>query len=248
MDRRLDTLQKIEIAEGVEIDLRPAGPLVRGAAFLVDNLIKIGVWIVAALFIGLFGGFAGLFGGGDLGAGVVMGLSSLVLFALEWIYFVSFEASRLGATPGKRVFKLRVAQLSGAPITFHQAVVRNLLRAVDVLPFLGATGLVSMLVTRRFQRLGDLAAETVVIYGGKVDLVNRGEDIAMNDGELLRPMVALTREEQMAILVYAERAGDWSGPRREELAQCAGAILTGATGPDKVNQLSGMARWIRSNH
>ena len=231
----------------MEIDLRPAGVLIRAGAFILDSLIKIGVWIAISMAIGVLGAVAGVFGGEELGSGIIMGLSALVLFVLEWIYHIYFEASSNGATPGKRAFKIKVSQLSGAPITFNQAVVRNMLRGADLLPGIGAVGLVSMLSTRRFQRLGDLVAETVVVYSGEIDLLYR-EDSALEKGERLRPMVDLSREEQVAIVMFAERAKDWTTPRQEELAEHAGGIVSAVNSKQKVKDLFSVARWIRSHH
>ena len=164
-------------------------------------------------------------------------------FLLEFGYSIGFEVSPWSATPGKRILGLRVARTSGAPITFHQAVVRNMLRMIDLLPVGGITGLIACLSNERFQRLGDLAADTVVIHA---DASSSGED---NFGRLesiaaLRPGAALTREEQGAILQYAERFGEWPEQRAEELA---GHIrgLTKVEGAGGVTRIIGMARWIR---
>ena len=248
MIQRLDTLQKIEIAEGVEIDLRPAGLLIRGGAFLVDTLIKIGVYIVLSMVFGIVGGLFSAFDP-DVGIGIYLGLLTLGTFTLEWLYSIIFEFSRWGATPGKRAFKIKVTQLSGSPITLNQAVIRNLIRFVDILPSLGAVGAITMLSNKRFQRLGDLAAATVVVYDSKVDLLRQQQDsIEPNQHiEVIRPSVNLSTEEQRAILTFSERSEDWSQPRIEELANHTGELINSLNSRERVNQLFGIARWIRSN-
>ena len=85
-------------------------------------------------------------------------------FLLYWGYGCFFETLWNGRTPGKRALKLRVIKTGGYPIGFYDALLRNLLRVVDGLPVGYGIGLVSVLVTRRFQRLGDLAAGTLVIH------------------------------------------------------------------------------------
>lgn len=249
MLKRLDTLQKVEIAEGVEIDLRPAGVLVRGGAFILDFFVKGGFYLVLSMFFSPIEGILSSIWGDEIGQGVAIGLATIVVFGLEWIYSIAFEASRMGATPGKRAFKLKVAQLSGSPITVHQSVVRNMLRFIDLLPGMGAVGLVCMLSNRRFQRLGDLAAETVVIYSGEVDLLgySKAPPLQQQSKETLRPSVNLSREEQLAIVMYSERAKDWTQPRLEELANHAGNLIVSNNNQERVNQLHGIARWIRSN-
>lgn len=88
---------------------------------------------------------------------------TLVLFVLNWGYFTLFEAFNNGRTPGKRVAKIRVIQCSGRPIGFFESLARNLVRYIDQIPFFYAVGVISMFVTRQHQRLGDLAAGTLVV-------------------------------------------------------------------------------------
>ena len=88
----------------------------------------------------------------------------LVPFLLHWAYFTLFEALWDGRTPGKRVLRIRVIQQSGQSITFFQAMTRNLLRAIDFLPSFYAVGLFSVFITKTDQRLGDLAAGTLVVH------------------------------------------------------------------------------------
>ena len=124
---KLDTLQAVELAEGVEIRLRVAGPMLRAGAYALDLLIRTGVMIVMGIAMGLLG----IAIGERLGEGMLM----LAWFLMEWFYPVLFEAGKRGATPGKRALGLRVVQATGSPISFGQAVVRNFLRWVDGMPF-----------------------------------------------------------------------------------------------------------------
>jgi uncharacterized RDD family membrane protein YckC len=80
-------------------------------------------------------------------------------------YFIIFEWLWNGQTPGKRWLKLRVIREDGRPITFWEAAVRNLLRIIDVLPFFPfySVGIISVFVSTRDQRVGDLVAGTVVV-------------------------------------------------------------------------------------
>ena len=88
---------------------------------------------------------------------------TLVFFLLNWGYFTLFEAFWNGRTPGKKVAKIRVIQRSGRPIGFFESLARNLVRYVDQIPFFYAVGVITMFVTRQHQRLGDLAAGTLVV-------------------------------------------------------------------------------------
>ena len=86
-----------------------------------------------------------------------------IVFLVNWGYFTLFEAFWNGRTPGKRVARIRVIQRSGRPIGLFESMARNLVRYVDQLPFFYAVGVVAMFVTKDHQRLGDLAAGTLVV-------------------------------------------------------------------------------------
>lgn len=228
----LDTLQAVELAEGIEIRLRMAGPMIRAAAYLVDLLIRSVILVV--------GGIALSFAGIAVGDNVVEGVMLLAWFLLDWIYPVLFEAGRRGATPGKRMMGLRVVQAAGSPITFGQAVVRNFLRFIDGMPFFTyGFGLTSCLATKRFQRLGDLAAGTVVIYDRlPASLMAPG----VAPSRSLALPVGLTADELKALAMFKDRAALWSAGRRAEIADQA-SILSGAEGAVGVERLLAMAHW-----
>ncbi len=231
---KLDTLQSVELAEGIEIRLRMAGPMLRAGAYLIDLAIRIAVMLA--------GGICLLLAGVAVGERVATGMMLLVWFLMDWLYPVVFEAGKRGATPGKRALGLRVVQASGSPITLGQAVVRNFLRFVDGMPlFTYLFGVTSCLATKRFQRLGDLAAGTVVIY-------DRMAAAPRMDGP--PPMIAvpltvgLTADETRALALFRERAGLWSDGRKAEIADQA-AVLSGATGAEGVKRLLAMAHWVQ---
>lgn len=144
---KIDTRQRIELTEGVEIWLPIAGPTVRAMAYLIDFLIRWGILIVVAIVIGLSSTM--------LGENVAQGLILLFMFWWTWFFYVFYEVGKRGASPGKRAMGLRVVQTSGAPLTWSQAIVRNFLRFVDALPVGYAFGLVACLSGNSFQRLGD---------------------------------------------------------------------------------------------
>jgi hypothetical protein len=155
------------------------------------------------------------------------------------LYPVVFEAGRHGATPGKRLVGLRVVQASGSPLTVGQAVVRNFLRFIDSMPlFTYGFGVAACLATRRFQRLGDLAAGTVVVYARPAPQPLVPE---LPQTEPMPIPLALTADEGRALGWFFERAGLWTPARRAEIADHA-AALTEATGEEGVRRLLAMAR------
>jgi len=87
----------------------------------------------------------------------------IVLFIIQFGYFMFFEIIMNGQTPGKHLFGLRVVKDNGAPFAPLDAVIRNLTRIIDFFPFAYGIGLVVMFFNARAKRLGDFAAGTIVI-------------------------------------------------------------------------------------
>jgi len=151
---------KIETPENVVLVYQLAGPAIRLGAYLIDFGVRAVVIVIVSIF---------LLCTGMVLPGMSGGLLLLLLFFMEWGYFIVAEGFFRGKTIGKHVLGLRVIHDRGHPLTFWGATLRNLLRAVDVLPFYGP-GFISMVLTQRLQRLGDLVAGTVVISERRVML------------------------------------------------------------------------------
>lgn len=196
----LDTAYSIETPEGIDLTLRPAGPLVRILAYIIDMLIRWALMLGVAIFFSL---------AGKLGTGFMF----IIYFLLEWFYPVFFEVARQGMTPGKKSMDLRVVNDDGTPVRWDASLVRNLLRAADFLPFAYVTGLISMVCSSHFRRLGDLAAGTLVVHNQAVKPETK------NDINGTRPLpVPLNAEEQHALLDFSESRGRLSPQRQAELA------------------------------
>ena len=86
-----------------------------------------------------------------------------LIFLFQWGYFTLFEAFWNGQTPGKKIARIRVMQRSGRPIGIIESMARNFIRFIDQIPTFYAVGMVAVFVTRHHQRLGDLAAGTIVV-------------------------------------------------------------------------------------
>jgi uncharacterized RDD family membrane protein YckC len=143
----------IATPEGVELRLHLAGVGSRFAAGLIDLALKGAVVTVIALVAGVsLGGIPALIAGG---AGL--------LFAMVF-FDILFEVRSAGRTPGKRALGLRVVLTDGRPVGLRASAVRNLLRLVEGLPTSYVPAIVAILATRSNQRLGDLAAGTVVVH------------------------------------------------------------------------------------
>jgi len=156
----------LETPERVAITLEPAGLGPRAFAFLVDFLLLFLGWMLALLTYSI---------SGDL-LREWQGLSALAQLAalagallLGWGWDVSWEALGAGRTPGKRLLGLRVVRADGAPVGLAESLVRNLLRAVE-LPLGYAPAVLAVALSARRQRLGDVAAGTLVVRERRFDL------------------------------------------------------------------------------
>lgn len=153
----LDTTAQVETPEHVCFHYRIAGPTPRLLAYLLDALIR--GFIVVALWIP----FLLMFSDNNLSGGASLGAFLVVLFAIEWGYYVVFETLWSGRSPGKKALKLRVVKEGGYAVNFIDVVLRNLLRAADALPGVYGVGALFMALDPRFRRLGDMIAGTMVV-------------------------------------------------------------------------------------
>lgn len=221
---RIDTVRHIETPEGVVLELPVAGLLPRALAYAIDLMIRYFAISILATCAGLLG---------ELGTGLTL----IAIFLAEWLYPVVFELRR-GATPGKAAMNLRVLMANGTPVTPAASLTRNLLRAADLLPFGYLVGVSAMLVDPSARRLGDLAAGTVVVHHRRTRAVPRLPPATPEPVP-----VALSPDEQRAIVDFAARSPTWSQERREELVEPL-KTLVGEPTNIAVRRLLGMARWI----
>ncbi len=144
----------IRLPEGVDFALPLAGPLSRFLALAVDFGVYISICAVVGQVISIFR---------VLSADVALAVIVLAYFLVPIAYGIACEWLLRGQTLGKRMLRLRVMDATGLRLSFSQVLMRNLLRAVDSLPALYLIGGMVCLLSRRGQRLGDLAAGTVVV-------------------------------------------------------------------------------------
>ena len=154
----------IDTPEQIPLEFPLAGVGSRFLALAFDSMIQAGaiaLLVACGLAVRWVGGANIL----TLGLGTwALALLVAVGFLVYSGYFAIFESIWAGQTPGKRMIGLRVIEASGRPLTVYGAILRNLLRIVDQLPAVYGVAIVSVLVTQKQQRLGDLAAGTVVVH------------------------------------------------------------------------------------
>jgi uncharacterized RDD family membrane protein YckC len=217
----LDTTVRLVTPERIVFAYPLAGPFRRYFAYLLD-LAFILILVVAASVISLFISFGSASG---------LGPAFVAYFVMMWGYRGFSEAVFNGRTLGKWMVGIRVVSDQGVPITASQAILRNVVGTVDgAVPYflrpdltsmLLLIGLTTMVLTRRFQRMGDLAAGTMVVVE---DRRLRGGVIRVNDPEVekLLPWLPLRIEagtELARVLSdYVKRRDRFGRARREEMA------------------------------
>jgi uncharacterized RDD family membrane protein YckC len=229
---QFDTSIDIVTPENISFQYEIAGPFQRLPAYLLDRVLCILFLVGLAVVLGCSG----------LMQFIGIGPWLVAWFLLDWFYGGVLEAIWNGQTLGKRFLRLRVVSTDGSPITPTQAVLRNLLRYADLMPYapwplmMGASinlptlqaGLLTGFITRRYQRLGDLAAGTMVIveepqqmYG----MVRVMEPEALQLAAEIPPGFRVTRSLSLALSSYVQRRQFLSWQRRAEIAQHLGAPL-----------------------
>ena len=222
----------IDTPENVVLEAEIAGFGSRCIAALIDYVFVMAVMI---LLLCLFSG--ALRNSAPTDTALAIGLLVLVQFVIISFYHLFFEFMWNGQTPGKRRVGIRVVQANGMPMTASAILIRNLVRLFDFLPLGYGVGLLVLFSTKHTQRLGDLAARTIVVYErprlnlntiqedlqveylhiSRYDLIPSNIQISNLDQNDRRNIVhylqrrsQLTNREQVAILVaqpIAERIG-----------------------------------------
>lgn len=200
----------IRTPEGIEISVTLAGLGSRIAASLVDSTIQVVVLVIATV---------GAAAAGDVfdSVMVVFGLTGLMWLGLMLGYFVVFEVLNHGRTPGKAMFHIRVIAVDGQPVGFGQSMVRNLLRLVDLFPLFPVLGPIAILASERNQRIGDLAAGTVVVR----DRTPTVGDVAipvLDPAAQTWDVSAVTPDELEMARRYVRRRAEILPAKRESLA------------------------------
>ncbi len=138
----------------------------------------------------------------------------MVQFVLIIFYHLLFEFLWNGQTPGKRWTGLRVVRTNGLPLTASAILIRNLVRVFDFLPALYGVGLLVMFATKNTQRLGDLAARTVVIREQRALKLNTLKEDLRVRYVYVKPIEPLphyiqlehlTQEDRRAVVDYLRR-------------------------------------------
>ena len=178
---------EVRLPEGVTFSLPLGGPVSRCLAFLIDICIISAVTTAFEYVTVSFRAFQQ-----DLGFGILI----LFYFVAWFFYGILCEYYWYGQTIGKWLLSLRVMDAHGLELRFYQIAIRNLIRMVDLFPALGLIGGIAMLCNGRLQRLGDLAAGTMVVSSRRFPAPNIDGLVRSRYNSLLQHQVLCARLRQ----------------------------------------------------
>ncbi|QDV22346.1 RDD family protein [Aureliella helgolandensis] len=233
LDSKLDCHVRVITPENIEFEYALAGPFQRLPAFAFDFAIRVVAFFALVFLMALT---SGLF---SINSSLVSIVALLLFFFLSWFYGIYFETRFNGRTIGKMVFRLRVISTDGRPINGAQAALRNLLRLADMCVLLSlqifdpeappafliptmSVGLVVMTLSPKLQRLGDLAAGTLVVSEQRrsTPLVLQPEDLrAFGLAELIPANYVVSSSLAQTTGTYMENRRRLSPARRDEVAK-----------------------------
>ncbi len=216
-DPPLDTVRSFPTPEHIAFRHRTAGPLVRASAWLLDVLVR--SLALVAIFVPI----------ALLGMDFGVGLWLIAWFLADWLFGALAEWRWKGLTPGKRLCHIRVVAIDGQPPSLAACLLRNVLRFADALPT-PATGLAAMVLSGDFQRLGDLAAGTLVVYDERPQPARVAQELEPAAARLapLLPrgeVALLSGETARAIHSFVAERRRFHPERRREMAERLGEAL-----------------------
>lgn len=206
------TKYKITTPEQVHFHYEIAGLASRSMAWMVDQVF---LWILRFGIVIAFG-----IGGSMFSLAFII----LGIFLADFGYYIVFENFWAGQSPGKKIYRIRVISARGGKLKFPDIVIRNLLRPLDTLPFMMTLGGVVAFLDPLRRRIGDLAAETIVIRDRQIDLpaFMLDRQIRVNSFETdsnikNRILARVTREERDLIIDLMMRRDQLEEGVREDI-------------------------------
>lgn len=206
---RSNAVTAVVTPQAVLLEFRTAGIGSRVLAKLIDLAVQLGLLLVVAILSGSTSGSASFI------------IGAIGIFVVIFVYPAT-EAVMDGQTLGKRALSIRVITADGGPVRFRHAAVRSLIGFIELFVLLpgGPVALVSVLLTKRSQRVGDLVAETLVIRD-KLDPTHPvffnppvgGEQLALN-----LDTTRLTHPQYGVLRQFVLRSGEFDPEARIELA------------------------------
>ncbi len=230
----LDTTIAVVTPENISFEYQLAGPFRRLPAYLIDVATRWAVILVIAFTLLMIGVFTDMMSLGSF----LIAAGLLAYFAISWFYGTFLETYFNGRTIGKWACGLRVICVDGRPIDGTRAVIRNLVRVADIAPFAalsqfvdeasallwiptGIVGMISVICTKRMQRLGDLAAGTMVVVDEKswrLPVTKIDDPRVPALASYIPGDYRVTRTMARTLAIYCERRAYLTPARRREIA------------------------------
>jgi uncharacterized RDD family membrane protein YckC len=224
-----DDLIEVETPERVELKFPIAGLGSRFAAVCLDWLIIIVILILLQiLFAYLF--MAGL-SIGEYTSSYIKGLNIIVSFVVFNGYFIFFEYMWNGQTPGKRATRIRVMKLGGVPVDLSSAMIRNLMRLIDIILFGLTIGFFILFMSKLSQRPGDYVAGTLVVRDSYITLADLDryleikQDTTIKDQVVDKRFLRLNDADAQLIYAFMERRHKINPAQRKDFADRIAAGL-----------------------
>lgn len=179
-----DRVYLVATPENLPLHFERAGLATRTLALCLDALamlalMQVGWWLLTPLH--------------ELSHDAANAAWIVAVFLVQW-WYAALAEWRFGRTLGKRLCGLRVVDARGLPLSFSSAVIRNLLRLADLLPMLHLAGAVTCLLDRHGRRLGDLAAQTVVVREASASSASRAQTMVARS----RPFAATALADELS--------------------------------------------------
>ena len=224
---------QLELAEEIDLELELANVGSRSLAILVDvGFCGLVLFVVYALTYLVSHNSAA-----DwltrAGSSFLEMTLFVLIFGFQWLYFIFFEWTWNGQTPGKRLLHLRVIKLDGTPVSWTDILLRNVARPLDTFGPMGLIGLLMIFASRKAQRLGDLVARTLVIHEARIDWSIfdqlEAEDTTARLSGAARPFIRLSPAQWELLHRYLNRRGALPTEVRARLAESLCETLRPAT-------------------
>jgi uncharacterized RDD family membrane protein YckC len=207
---QLDDRLTIATPEGVALELILAGLGSRFLARLLDTVIQFGVILALGFGLGI---------SGSQHPGWVQAIVIVLIFLTVFAYDIAFETLNHGRTIGKQAAGIRVVGQTGEPVRFLSSAVRNIARILDFLPLLYLIGTISIIATARDQRVGDLAAGTLVMRDRFPGMARAAAPITVSPAAVTTwDVSAVNPAEIQAVRQFLDRRLDLTPPARNYFA------------------------------
>jgi uncharacterized RDD family membrane protein YckC len=212
--KKADSTLGVQTPEGIEFVLHPAGIAIRACAYGIDSTLQWIVIFTVSIITDTLDMISGRW------------FLLLAVFLVNWFYFVIWELSSRGQSLGKRIMGIRVVRSDGSPVNPGASFLRNLLRFADTFMSLNLIALISIAASRGFRRLGDWAADTVVVYTASSRAPVKKLLMPWLSGiGIASPSRPLSYEEKQAVLMFARRYPLLGKARGDEIARGFAGML-----------------------